>query len=170
MSILTDSSYEKIHTGSAIEIQHLQAALEHNNIKCIVRDDNESAKLAGYGLASDQTRLLVLKEDMIKAKHIVSKTLEEFDQQTITDEALEKLAQNSKEEPKITYTTRPAQADKKPHKISKGRALFYGVFICYASWRLSPLLSGSEVPILRIIISGGLLVFSVVMLVKFFRQ
>ncbi len=170
MSILTDSSYEKIHTGSAIEIQHLQAALEHNNIKCIIRDDNESAKLAGYAVATDQTRLLVLKEDVIRAKHIVSSTIAEFDQHKITDKALEELSQSTKEEPKITYSTRPSKASEKPPKISKGRALFYGVFICYASWRLSPLLSGGEVPPLRIIISGGLLVFSIVMLIKFFKQ
>lgn len=170
MGILTDSSYEKIHTGSAIEIQHLQAALEHNNIKCIVRDDNESAKLAGYALASDQTRLSVLKEDVIRAKHIVSSTLEQFEEHKITDAELEELAQNTKEEPKITYTTRTAKANEKPPKISKGRALFYGAFICYASWRLSPLLSGEELPTYRIVISGGLLIFCIVMLIKFFRQ
>ena len=170
MGILTDSSYEKIHTGSAIEIQHLQAALEHNNIKCIVRDDNESAKLAGYALASDQTRLLVLKEDVIRAKHIVSTTLEQFDQHKITDSELEELSQNTKEKPKITYTTRPAKANEKPPKISKARALFYVAFICLSSWRLSPLLYGEELSITRIIISSGFLVFSIVMLIKFFRQ
>lgn len=171
MNILPDSNYEKIHTGSAIETQRLKTILEEKNIFGIVHNDTESAKLGGFAMATpDQSRLLVKKEDVIRAKHFVTNALKDFEQNQISNEELGQLAQNSKEEPVIKHTTRQAKEPEKKPEISKGRALFYGLFIVYSVWRLSPLLRGEEVSTLRIIISSGLILFSISMLIRFFKK
>ncbi|TVZ51036.1 putative signal transducing protein [Dokdonia sp. Hel_I_53] len=171
MSILSDSQYEKIHTGSAIETKRLQSILEEHEISSIVRDDNESAKLGGYALGSpDNTRLLVGKQDIIKAKRIVASTLQDFENNAISASELENLAQNTKAEPKITYTSKKASAPSEAKKISKGLAFFYFSFIAYSLWRLYPLLEGEELPMWRIAISGALIIFCLYRLIEFFKK
>lgn len=170
MSILPDSRYEKIHTGSIIEIKRLQAILEEKDIPSIVRDDNESAKLAGYALGSpDQSRLLVDKEYLVKAKHIVEIALEDFSNNALSDEELNNLSQQ--EAPKVTINriTRPAPEKKKP-ELSSGRLLLYVFFLGLSIWRLSPLLQGEELPTLRIVLSGGFIVFCSYMLITHFMN
>ena len=170
MSILPDSRYEKIHTGSAIEVQRLQAILEENSIPSIIRNDNESAKLAGYALASlDQSRLLVDKEHLVRAKHLVSSTLEDFDHNRISDEDLENLSQEKPVPEKvIEEKISPAPAAPKP---SKGLLLFYVGYLFYAAWRLYPMITGAEeFSIWRILITGGLSVYCIYMLVNYFNS
>lgn len=168
MSILQDSRYEKIHTGSAIETKRLQIILEEQDISSILRDDNESAKLAGYALGSpDQSRLLVDKEHLIKAKHIVATALEDFSTNAISEEELNILSQKEVTKPVINRITRPAPEKKKP-ELSSGRLLLYVFFLGLSIWRLSPLLQGEELPTLRIVLSGGLIVFCSYMLITHF--
>lgn len=160
MSILPESNYEKIHTGSAIETQRLQAILEEQGIPSILRNDNESATLAGYALGSpDSSRLLVQKEYIMKAKHLVTSSLQEFESNQISEEELNKLSQDVGKK----TITRNKEEQKKP-EVSSGRLLLYGLFLVYSLWRLSPLLQGEELPTLRIAISGGLSIFCLYML------
>ena len=169
MSILPDSRYEKIHTGSIIEITRLQAILEEKDIPSIVRNDNESAKLAGYALGSpDQSRLLVDKEYLVKAKHIVETALEDFSSNALSDEELNALSQEeAPKKPIINRITRPAPEKKKP-EMSSGRLLLYIFFLGLSIWRLSPLLQGEEIETFRILISGGLIVFCSYMIITHF--
>ncbi|MFT6601407.1 MAG: hypothetical protein ACJAZZ_000538 [Dokdonia donghaensis] len=170
MSILPDSRYEKIHTGSAIETKRLQIILEEKGIPSILRDDNESAKLAGYALGSpDQSRLLVDKEHLVKAKHIVAATLEDFKTNALTDDELNSLSQEESQSTPIKTITRNTIEKKKPG-VSPGRLIFYVLFLLYSLWRLSPLLKGEELPILRIIISGALSIFCIYMLISYFTN
>jgi|GEM_PF-615129 len=170
MSILPDSRYEKIHTGSIIEATRLQAILEEKDIPSIVRDDNESAKLGGYALGSpDQSRLLVDKEYVIKAKHIIEIALEDFASNAVSDDELNALSQETTTKPIINRTTRPAPIKKKP-EMSSGRLLLYVFFLGLSIWRLSPLLRGEEIETFRILISGGLIVFCSYMLITHFMN
>lgn len=170
MSILPDSRYEKIHTGSAIETKRLQIILEEHDIPSILRDDNESAKLAGYALGSpDQSRLLVEKEHLIKAKHLIAASLEDFSTNAISDDDLNTLSQESAQEPIIKTITRPKQEVKRP-EMSSGRLLLYVFFLGLSIWRLSPLLNGEELPTFRIIISGFLVIFCSYMLINHFMS
>ncbi|WP_396596422.1 putative signal transducing protein [Dokdonia sp. R86516] len=170
MSILPDSRYEKIHTGSIIEIKRLQTILEEKDIPSIVRDDNESAKLAGYALGSpDQSRLLVDKEYLVKAKHIVEIALEDFSNNALSDEELSNLSQQEAPKATINRITRPAPEKKKP-ELSSGRILLYVFFLGLSIWRLLPLLQGEDLPTFRIIISGGLIVFCSYMLITHFMN
>lgn len=170
MSILPDSRYEKIHTGSAIETKRLQIILEEKGIPSILRDDNESAKLAGYALGSpDQSRLLVDKEHLVKAKHIVAATLEDFKTNALTDDELNSLSQEESQSTPIKTINRNTTEKKKPG-VSPGRLIFYVLFLLYSLWRLSPLLKGEELPILRIIISGALSIFCIYMLISYFTN
>ncbi|WP_405201842.1 putative signal transducing protein [Dokdonia sp. LLG6352-1] len=170
MSILSDSRYEKIHTGSAIETKRLQIILEEKGIPSILRDDNESAKLAGYALGSpDQSRLLVDKEHLVKAKHIVAATLEDFKTNALTDDELNSLSQEESQSTPIKTITRNTTEKKKPG-VSPGRLIFYVLFLLYSLWRLSPLLKGEELPMLRIIISGALSIFCIYMLISYFTN
>ncbi len=169
MSILPDSRYEKIHTGSAIETKRLQIILEEKGIPSILRDDNESAKLAGYALATpDQSRLLVDKEHLVKAKHIVAAALEDFEANALTDDELTSLSQEEQESTPIKTITRNTTEKKKP-EVSPGRLIFYVLFLLYSLWRLSPLLRGEELPLVRIVVSGTLSVFFIYMIVSYFK-
>ncbi len=168
MNILPDSRYERVHTGSAIEIKRLQLLLEEKDIPSIVRDDNESAKLGGYALGSpDQTRLLVHKDYLVTAKHIIQNALNSFEDNPIADESLERLSQEDSQKAIINKITRPKDEKKRP-EISTGRLLFYVLFLGYSLWRLSPLLSGEELPLWRIVVSGALSIFCIYMLVNYF--
>lgn len=170
MSILPESNYEKIHTGSAIETQRLQAILEERGIPSILRNDNESATLGGYALGSpDNSRLLVQKEYVIKAKHIVTASLQEFESNQISEDELNNLSQEAAQKPIINTITRKQEVQKKP-EITSGFMLLYVLFLGYSLWRLSPLLQGEEVPIYRIIISGGLSIFCIYRIATYFKN
>lgn len=170
MSLLPNSRYEKVHTGSAIEVQRLQSILEENSIQTIVRNDNESAKLAGYALASlDSSRILVDKEDVVKAKHLIATTLKQFDQHRIPDEDLDNLAQQRPIHEKVIRTN--TNLKPKAPKTSKGLLLFYVVYLVYAGWRLYPILLGNEeFSIWRVLITGGLSTYCIYKLATFSRS
>lgn len=169
MSILPDSRYEKIHTGSAIEIQRLQSILEENGIPAIIRNDNESAKLAGYALASpDSSRILVDKEYVVKAKHLIATALDDFEHNRISDEDLENLAQEKPVHEKVI--TKNTNLKPKAPKPSKGLLLFYVAYLVYAGWRFYPMIIGSEeFSPWRLLITGGLSLYCIFKLVTFFK-
>ena len=170
MSILHDSRYEKIHTGSTIEVQRLQSILEENDIPSILRDDNESAKLGGYALASpDQTRLLVDKKHVVRAKRLVEVAQEQAEVDKIPDEELELLARDRPVHEKVIRTNTDLKPD--PPRISKGMLLFYAGYLVYAAFRLYPIATGeAEFSTFRVIITGGLSIFCIYQLVMYFTK
>lgn len=169
MPILPDSRYEKIHTGSAIEVQRLQSILEENGIPAIIRNDNESAKLAGYALASpDSSRILVDKEYIVKAKHLIATTIDDIENHRIPDEDLDTLAQQKPIHEEVI--TKNIDLKPEPPQPSKGLLLFYIAYLVYAGWRFYPMIVGTEeISIWRIVITGGLSIYCIFKLITFFK-
>ena len=62
----------KLYTGSFIEIQRLQLDLNDAEIPFFVKDNNESAKLAGFGSLNDSVELHVFDADLERATSILS--------------------------------------------------------------------------------------------------
>lgn len=72
---MSEISYTKIFTGNFIMAQKISALLEEQNIQVIVKDESESARLAGFGAAIDGLQDLYVK-DTIAEK--ASKIIEEI--------------------------------------------------------------------------------------------
>ena len=53
----------KIFTGNAISILSLRNALEEQNIVAVVKDDSESARLAGFGMVAPGLQEMFVHED-----------------------------------------------------------------------------------------------------------
>lgn len=71
-----ESDYQRIYTGSFINIQYLQTLLEESGIHSITRDDMQSGMLAGFGGGvPNHIQLFVKKEDIEDAIPIVEKSL-----------------------------------------------------------------------------------------------
>ncbi len=76
MSIFPDSEYERVYTGSAINVQFLQTVLQDSNINSIKRDDFESGLRGGFGGGlPNQVQLFVKKTDADIATPIIEKSL-----------------------------------------------------------------------------------------------
>lgn len=68
------SEHIRLFTGSLIEIQRLQLDLNDKKIPSLVKNNFESGMLAGfYGGSPSQVELFIFKEDMEKAKPILTK-------------------------------------------------------------------------------------------------
>ena len=61
----------KIFTGTSIITRRLGDILEENNIGSIIKDEMESARLAGFGVPTNSSHLFILDSDMEKAQDIV---------------------------------------------------------------------------------------------------
>lgn len=71
-----ESEYERVYTGSLINIQFLQTVLQDQGINSITRDDMKSGMIAGFGGGvPDHIQLFVKKNDLEKALLIVEKNL-----------------------------------------------------------------------------------------------
>ena len=66
------NDYIKIITGSAITISRLEYLLNANNIETRVRDNVESARLAGFGAQQNDVELFVRRENVDKAQSIIA--------------------------------------------------------------------------------------------------
>lgn len=62
----------KLHTGSFIEIQRLQLDLNDAEIPFFIKNNNESAKLAGFGSLSDSVELHIFAADLERATNILN--------------------------------------------------------------------------------------------------
>lgn len=72
MNIIPDSEFTVVFTGSEIIARRLQAVLDEQEIKSIITNDGESARVAGFGSSYDlAVRLSVHKDDAIRAKYII---------------------------------------------------------------------------------------------------
>ena len=67
---MTDS-FSLLYTGSLIDVQRLKGALEEKNIFPIIKDETESARLAGFGAPTMMQQLWVLATELEKAKTLL---------------------------------------------------------------------------------------------------
>lgn len=68
-----DSTHVALHTASFIEIQRLQLDLNDAEIAFITKNNDESARLAGFGSFGDHVQLFVSEEDLEEASKILEK-------------------------------------------------------------------------------------------------
>ncbi len=64
-------SFTLFHTGSLVEVHRLKAMLEKNGIFPIIKDENESARLAGFGAPNMMQQLWVPISEVEKAKTLL---------------------------------------------------------------------------------------------------
>ena len=73
------SQYSKVYSGSFIVVQLITQNLEKEDIKAIVKDETESARLAGFGTpAYGFQEVYVHLSEKHKAEGVVANTLAEF--------------------------------------------------------------------------------------------
>lgn len=71
-----ESEYERLYTGSLINIQFLQTLLQEQGIHSIVKDEMKSGMMAGFGGGiPDHIQLFVKKTDLEEALPIVKNNL-----------------------------------------------------------------------------------------------
>lgn len=74
-----ESQYSKVYSGSFIVVQLITQNLEKEGITAIVKDETESARLAGFGTPTyGFQELFVHSSEKDKAEAIVANTLAEF--------------------------------------------------------------------------------------------
>lgn len=167
MNILPKSQYEKIFNGSQITTQHIKLVLEEAGISSIIRDDGQSALRGGFGTThTNDVTLLVNKKDVLKAKHIVTSTLEKIETEKISDKELEALSQQK--DPVISITK--SAKKKETYRRSPFNLFINIALIIYSAWRLSPLLKGETLSTLRIVVSSGIILFCGWTVVSHFTQ
>lgn len=158
MNILPKSKYEKVFDGSQITTQHIKLVLEESGIASIIRDDGESALRSGYGTShSSDVKLFVDKKDVLKAKHIITNTLENIESENIPDADLEAIAKQK--DTVVSMTTSSRSQKKETYRRSPFNLLLNVIIIIYSLFRLFPLLKGESLPTWRILLSGGLILF-----------
>lgn len=171
MNILPKSQYEKVFNGSQITTQHIKLVLEESGIASIIRDDGESALRGGFGAThTHNVKLFVDKKDVLKAKHIVSSTLEKLEKENISDEALEALAKEKDPVIPLSKTSSTSTQKKETYRRSPLNLLLNVALIAYSGWRLSPLLRGETLSTLRIVASSAIIVFCSWALINHFTQ
>ncbi len=71
-----ESNYERVYTGSLINIQFLQTLLQDRGINSVTRDDMKSGMMAGFGGGiPHHIQLFVKKTDVEDAIPIIEKSL-----------------------------------------------------------------------------------------------
>lgn len=66
-----ETSYVKVFSESPIFINRVRTLLEEQNIPSFVKNQIESARLAGFGVLTNTVDLYIYKSDLKKATHIV---------------------------------------------------------------------------------------------------
>lgn len=64
-------SFILLCANNVVETQRLKALLEENNIFPIIKDESESARLAGFGSAPMMQQVWVAKSDLEKANSFI---------------------------------------------------------------------------------------------------
>ena len=70
------SKHIKLHQASSIILNALKYELDKHNISSIIKNNTESARLAGFIAGDNNNDLLVFEEDYTKAKDIRDSFLE----------------------------------------------------------------------------------------------
>lgn len=68
----------RILTNSSITINRIASILEENSISTLIKDNTESARLAGFGTSQNNVDLFVNKSDFEKANKIIEELMEDF--------------------------------------------------------------------------------------------
>ena len=66
-----DDTFVLLCATNVVEVQRVKVLLEENGIFTIIKDEGESARLAGFGSASLMQQLWVAKSDLKKAKSLI---------------------------------------------------------------------------------------------------
>ena len=66
-----NDAFTLLCASNVVEAQRVEALLEENNIFPIIKDESESARLAGFGSASMMQQVWVAKSDLEKAKSLI---------------------------------------------------------------------------------------------------
>ena len=171
MNILPKSQYEKIFYGSQITTQHIKLVLEEAGIASIIRDDGESAVRGGFGSTlTHDVKLFVDKKDVLKAKHIVSSTLEKLENENISDEELASLAKQKDPVIPITKKTVINSQKKETYRRSPFNIVLNVLIVIYSLFRLYPLVNGETLPTWRIVLSSALIIFCSWAIINHFTQ
>jgi hypothetical protein len=62
----------KIFTSSSIIVNRIASILNQNNIQTLIKDNVESARLAGFGISSNDVELYVDNSDLESAQKIIN--------------------------------------------------------------------------------------------------
>lgn len=73
-----ESKHVKLHAASFIEIQRLQLDLNDAEIPFITKNNDESARLAGFGSFGDLVELFVFEDDLSSATKLLEKMKQEL--------------------------------------------------------------------------------------------
>lgn len=78
---MTDNEDLKLlFTGSEIDAGVLKDFLEDNDVGCILRNDMNSAKAAGFGVSfGSEAKVLVMEKDHEKAQELLEEFLKSFE-------------------------------------------------------------------------------------------
>lgn len=60
---MSSQNFHHLFTGSSIDVLALREALSNEDITPIVKDENESARLAGFGMHSPLTQQVYVHND-----------------------------------------------------------------------------------------------------------
>lgn len=71
----------KIFTGHSLAVNHLASLLDQNNIPYLIKDREESARLAGFGGIQNSVELYVYGSDVESAREIV----DEFEKNSMSE-------------------------------------------------------------------------------------
>ena len=71
--MLKKINYHKIFSGQIIEVIKIKSELEKVNIFPVVKDENESARLAGFGVIFNEIEVFVHHDELNKSLKILSK-------------------------------------------------------------------------------------------------
>ena len=74
------SNHISIYRSSVIFIHGLALYLEENGISSIIKDSDESARLAGFAVPQDSVELQVLESDVERAQKLIASFNEDADE------------------------------------------------------------------------------------------
>lgn len=66
-----EQSFVHIYSGSSVTVLALKNALQAENIIPVIKDESESARMAGFGIVHDQKQVFVHTDELKKAKKIM---------------------------------------------------------------------------------------------------
>jgi hypothetical protein len=66
-----NDSFTLLCASNVVEAQRVKALLEEHNIFPIIKDESESARLAGFGSLPMMQQVWVAKSDLEKAKSLI---------------------------------------------------------------------------------------------------
>lgn len=69
------NEHKRILTASAIIVNRIAQILDENQISSIIKDNTESARLAGFGTYQNDVDLYVLETDFERAQKLIEESM-----------------------------------------------------------------------------------------------